>query len=112
MPKRLEPRKEKKRNQLKEHRNERKREKESLLWAHTRIAIKTVPLSPSHLPSLLSWPPSPPSLSVDGVVLAGRRDKWWWEAAVSTVVEVATQIASQGSNQIVIDGPQYTEVSR
>jgi hypothetical protein len=29
-----------------------------------------------------------PQFAVDGVVLAGRRGKWWWEAAVSMVVVV------------------------
>jgi len=65
--------------------------------------------SPSRLPSLLLWPPSPPSSAADGVVLAGRRDKWQWEAAVSTVttvvgwyelsvVEVAAQIGSRDTD--------------
>ena len=63
------------------------------------------PPPPSRLPSLLSWPPSSPSLAVDGVMLVGQRDKWWWEAAVLTLsavvgwyelsdVEMAVQIVS------------------
>ena len=88
------------------------KERKKLTMGPKEDCYQNGPPTPSHLPSLLLWPPSPPSLSVDGVMLAGRRDKWWWEAAVLTVVEVAAQITSRGSNQIVINGPQYTEVSR